>query len=210
VYALANLRAAFAEVKANGGAAGVDNQTVEMFEVITQSQPQDYQSLEILKEAIPGITVFRPSIEAISLTSLFATQFLILWTADALLLSRSFILALWRDQPLWPAAVLKKEHDALGLDSERATLWLDLRLIGRRSNGVARLVWYPSAVIGSVLLMIAGVGLGAGAALGWLLPATVGRVALGAIAGGASVLALPIVASVLGTGDAGDSVTVKQ
>lgn len=32
VYALANLRAAFAEVKANGGAAGVDNQTVEMFE----------------------------------------------------------------------------------------------------------------------------------------------------------------------------------
>ena len=32
VYALANLRAAFAEVKANGGAAGVDHQTVGMFE----------------------------------------------------------------------------------------------------------------------------------------------------------------------------------
>jgi RNA-directed DNA polymerase len=32
VYALANLRAAFVEVKANGGAAGVDHQTVEMFE----------------------------------------------------------------------------------------------------------------------------------------------------------------------------------
>src|SRR3954465_3133986 len=27
------------------------SQTIEMFEVITQSQPQDYQSLEILKEA---------------------------------------------------------------------------------------------------------------------------------------------------------------
>jgi len=26
-------------------------QTIEMFEVITQTQPQDYQSLEILKEA---------------------------------------------------------------------------------------------------------------------------------------------------------------
>ncbi|MCW5556205.1 MAG: hypothetical protein KIS67_29155, partial [Verrucomicrobiae bacterium] len=26
-------------------------QTIEMFEVITQSQPHDYQSLEILKEA---------------------------------------------------------------------------------------------------------------------------------------------------------------
>jgi len=32
VYALSNLRAAFAKVKANGGAAGVDHQTVEMYE----------------------------------------------------------------------------------------------------------------------------------------------------------------------------------
>ncbi len=32
VYALANLRAAFAKVKANKGAAGVDHQTIEMFE----------------------------------------------------------------------------------------------------------------------------------------------------------------------------------
>jgi RNA-directed DNA polymerase len=32
VYALANLRAAFKRVKANGGAAGVDHQTVEMYE----------------------------------------------------------------------------------------------------------------------------------------------------------------------------------
>lgn len=33
VYALANLRAGFAKVKANRGAAGVDHQTIEMFEV---------------------------------------------------------------------------------------------------------------------------------------------------------------------------------
>ena len=32
VYALPNLRAAFKQVKANGGAAGVDHQTIEMFE----------------------------------------------------------------------------------------------------------------------------------------------------------------------------------
>jgi RNA-directed DNA polymerase len=32
VYSLGNLRAAFAKVKSNGGAAGVDHQTVEMFE----------------------------------------------------------------------------------------------------------------------------------------------------------------------------------
>ncbi len=33
VYALPNLRAAFAKVKANAGAAGVDRQTIEMFEI---------------------------------------------------------------------------------------------------------------------------------------------------------------------------------
>ena len=32
VYALANLRAGFAKVKSNRGAAGVDHQTIEMFE----------------------------------------------------------------------------------------------------------------------------------------------------------------------------------
>ena len=32
VYALANLRAAFAKVKGNRGAAGVDHQTIEMFD----------------------------------------------------------------------------------------------------------------------------------------------------------------------------------
>ena len=36
---------------ANSGEEGQLAQTIEMFEVITQSQPQDYQSLEILKEA---------------------------------------------------------------------------------------------------------------------------------------------------------------
>src|ERR1700685_2765598 len=35
----------------NPGEEAQLRQTVEMFEVITQSQPQDYQSLEILKEA---------------------------------------------------------------------------------------------------------------------------------------------------------------
>ena len=35
----------------NPGEEAQLTQTIEMFEVITQSQPQDYQSLEILKEA---------------------------------------------------------------------------------------------------------------------------------------------------------------
>ena len=35
-------------------------QTIEMFEVITQSQPHDYQSLEILKEA--GVDIARRTV----------------------------------------------------------------------------------------------------------------------------------------------------
>src|SRR5439155_3129121 len=35
----------------NPGEEAQLSQTIEMFEVITQSQPHDYQSLEILKEA---------------------------------------------------------------------------------------------------------------------------------------------------------------
>ena len=35
-------------------------QTIEMFEVITQSQPQDYQSLEILKEAYVKLGKIEP------------------------------------------------------------------------------------------------------------------------------------------------------
>lgn len=111
-------------------------------------------ALLVALEAIPGISVFRPSIDAISLASLFAMQFLILWTADALLLSRSFILTLGRDRPAWPAAALQKERNALGLDQERATLWLNLRLIGRRTDGVAVLVWYPSFVIATTTIAL--------------------------------------------------------
>jgi len=48
VYALANLRAGFAKVKANRGAAGVDHQTVEMFE--THLEENLEQLLRMLKE----------------------------------------------------------------------------------------------------------------------------------------------------------------
>ncbi len=48
VYALPNLRAAFAKVKANGGAAGVDHQTVEMYERRLE------ENLEKLTQALKG------------------------------------------------------------------------------------------------------------------------------------------------------------
>jgi hypothetical protein len=94
-------------------------------------------------EEIPGVTHMGRSLDRLSFLSLIAMQFLIFWTADALLLSRSFILALKRDQPAWPTGT-----DMLGLPAEQATAWLDLRLVGARTRGVSALVWYPSFVIG--------------------------------------------------------------
>jgi RNA-directed DNA polymerase len=41
VYALPNLRAAFARVQANAGAAGVDRQTIEMFEAHLEAMASD-------------------------------------------------------------------------------------------------------------------------------------------------------------------------
>jgi len=53
VYALANLRAAFKRVKANGGAAGADHQTVEMYERRLE------KNLERLSQALQAGT-YRP------------------------------------------------------------------------------------------------------------------------------------------------------
>ena len=107
-------------------------------------------------EWILGVTILRLSAmertEWISLVSLFATQFLTLWAADALFLSRSFLLALWRDQPAWPKEALQKECDKSCLPKDRAVLWLDLQLIARRTRGVASLVWYPSFVIAALTI----------------------------------------------------------
>ena len=63
--------------------------------------------LVIPLEEIPGIAHLGRSLDVISLLSLVAMQFLIFWTADALLLSRSFILALKRDKPAWPDTMEK-------------------------------------------------------------------------------------------------------
>jgi hypothetical protein len=106
-----------------------------------------------LVELILGITILRLSLSVLSAVSLFATQFLIFWCADALFLSRSFLLALWRDKPQWPSAALTKEAANIGVRDTRLVLWLDLRLIARRTTAVAQLVWYPSVIIAALALL---------------------------------------------------------
>jgi hypothetical protein len=73
--------------------------------------------------------------------------FLILWVADAMLLTRSFILELKRLKPRWPVDVVAKSCSDLSLPDDLAVLWLDLQLISVRTTWVAALIWYPSIVI---------------------------------------------------------------
>jgi hypothetical protein len=87
---------------------------------------------------------------AISLVNLFAIQFLIFWVADALLLTRSFVLALAQDRPRWPQPVLRDHARRLGLCQSWTAMWLNLRLIARRTDRVAGLIWYPSLMIAAM------------------------------------------------------------
>jgi hypothetical protein len=75
----------------------------------------------------------------ISLVNLVFIQFLIFWVADALLLTRSFVLALAKDRPAWPPEVLKAQSNLLGMDDEWTAKWLDLRLIAWRTGSVSAL-----------------------------------------------------------------------
>jgi hypothetical protein len=83
----------------------------------------------------------------ISFMNLLAIQFLIFWVADALFLTRSFVLALAKDRPHWPDEILEKRARELGLCKSWAAMWFDMRLIAWRTGRVANLIWYPSIMI---------------------------------------------------------------
>jgi hypothetical protein len=76
-----------------------------------------------------------------------SVQVLIFWVIDAILLTRAFLLAVARDDPAWPADSLGKSRTILGLPDDLAPIWLDLRLIARRTRWVGDFIWYPSLVI---------------------------------------------------------------
>jgi hypothetical protein len=86
----------------------------------------------------------------ISLLNLLAIQFLIFWVADAMLLTRSFALALKEDKPYWPEPVLAAHMKMLGVRKRWTALWLDLRLIAGRTERVSSLIWYPSLMIAAM------------------------------------------------------------
>jgi hypothetical protein len=88
--------------------------------------------------------------DGISLLNLLTVQFLIFWVADAMLLTRSFALALKEDKSHWPDTVIVDQMKKLGLSKTWAELWLDLRLIAWRTGMVASLIWYPSLMIAAM------------------------------------------------------------
>jgi hypothetical protein len=74
-------------------------------------------------------------------------QGLIFWVIDAILLTRAFMLDIARDAPAWPTSSLNVASGALGLRPDLTAIWLNLRLISRRTTWVSNFIWYPSLVI---------------------------------------------------------------
>jgi hypothetical protein len=93
------------------------SQTIEMFEVITQSQPQDYQSLEILKEAYSKLGREK---EVIATSKRIAQAYMNLGQLSSAILEYETILQRFPDDPDVQAALLEIEHKATNLASEPA------------------------------------------------------------------------------------------
>src|SRR3989442_15964512 len=86
-------------------------QTIEMFEVITQSQPLDYQSLEILKE-----TYFKLSRQAavVNTSKRIAQAYVQLAQLSSAILEYESILQRYPDDPAVQAALSAKAAKAGG------------------------------------------------------------------------------------------------
>src|SRR6266850_3264907 len=84
-------------------------QTIEMFEVITQSQPHDYQSLEILKEAYSKLGREK---EAISTSKRIAEAYVQMGQLSSAILEYETILQRFPDDPDVKSALARIETKA--------------------------------------------------------------------------------------------------
>src|SRR6201993_866265 len=84
-------------------------QTIEMFEVITQSQPHDYQSLEILKEAYAKLGREKDSINT---SKRIAQAYVHLGQLSSAILEYETILQKYPDDPDVQAALQQIESKA--------------------------------------------------------------------------------------------------
>jgi hypothetical protein len=89
-------------------------QTIEMFEVITQSQPQDYQSLEILREAY--VKLGREK-DVINTSKRIADAYVLMGQFSSAILEYESILQKYPDDPDALAALAEIESKAGGLNA---------------------------------------------------------------------------------------------
>ena len=89
-------------------------QTIEMFEVITQSQPQDYQSLEILREAY--VKLGREK-DVINTSKRIANAYVLMGQLSSAILEYESILQKYPDDPDALAALAEIESKAGGLNA---------------------------------------------------------------------------------------------
>jgi tetratricopeptide (TPR) repeat protein len=92
-------------------------QTIEMFEVITQSQPQDYQSLEILKEAY--VKLGRDE-DAVKTSKRIAQAYVLMGQLSSAILEYESILQRFPDDPDVLAALGEIESKANSLSTQPA------------------------------------------------------------------------------------------
>ena len=92
-------------------------QTIEMFEVITQSQPQDYQSLEILKEAYSKLNREK---DVVSTSKRIAQAYVQMGQLSSAILEYETILQRYPDDPDVQAALQQIESKANNFPLEAA------------------------------------------------------------------------------------------
>src|SRR5580698_1509553 len=93
------------------------SQTIEMFEVITQSQPQDYQSLEILKEAYSKLGREK---DVVQTSKRIAQAYVQLGQLSSAILEYETILQHSPDDPDVQKALKDIENKAISLASQPA------------------------------------------------------------------------------------------
>src|SRR5579863_4881024 len=93
------------------------SQTIEMFEVITQSQPQDYQSLEILKEAYSKLGREK---DVIGTSKRIAQAYVQLGQLSSAILEYETVLQRFPDDPDVQSALKEIENKATNLSAQPA------------------------------------------------------------------------------------------
>ena len=107
-------------------------QTVEMFEVITLSQPQDYQSLEILKEAYSKLGREK---DLVSTSKRIAQAYVQMGQLSSAILEYETILQRFPDDPEVKAALLGIESQAATFAAEQAAPVEDISQPGVSAAG---------------------------------------------------------------------------